>query len=162
MREISSCSCCRSHEAQWGCNCVVAVVVVGVQRRVCSYVGGRDPEVCSYGQEVPEPNLVVESVLLHFVVVVEAALSRSCLGWGKVARLRDAGLQIAVMLGHQLGVARCQIVEARYLNVVAMVDPWVVMGRVSQLLTSWAFEVAGSRAVHLSPRSSAARYLLWG
>ena len=73
--------------------------------------------MCSYGQEVPEPNLVVESVLLHFVVVVvEAALSRSSLGWGKVARLRDAGLQIAVMLGHQLGVAR-------YLNVVAMVDP---------------------------------------
>ena len=161
MREISSCSCCRSHEEQWGCNCVVAVVV-GVQRRVCSCVGGRDPEVCSYGQEALEPNLVVESVLLHCVVVAEVALSRSYLGWGKVARLHDAGLLTAVMLGHQPGVVQCQIVEAPYLSVVEMVGPLAAMGRASRLLISWAFEVAGSRLGHSSPRSNVAKCLLLG
>lgn len=124
MREISSCSCCRSRGAQSGCNCVVAVVV-GVQVQVCSCaVGGRGPGECSYGEEDPEPSLVAGSVLLHFVVVAEVALTRSCLGWGKVARLHDAGLQTAVMLEHQLGVVQCQIVEvARYLSVVEKVGP---------------------------------------
>jgi hypothetical protein len=106
----------------------------------------------------PEPILVAGSELSHCAVVAEVALSRSCPGWGKAGRLRDAGSPIVVMLGHLLGVAQCQIEEARYLRVVEMVGPWAVMGRASQLLISWGFGVAGSRSVHLSPRSSAVRY----
>jgi hypothetical protein len=75
MLEISSCSYYRSREAQWGCSCAV---------------GGPVQRGCSCEEDL-EPSLAAGLALLHCVVVAGAALSHSCLGWGKAGRLRDAG-----------------------------------------------------------------------
>jgi hypothetical protein len=88
MLEISSCSYCRSREAQWGCSCAAAVGVQ-IQAYNCA-VGGQVQRECSCEEDL-EPSLTAGLALLHCVVVAGAALSHSCFGWGKAGRLHDAG-----------------------------------------------------------------------